>query len=334
MRIIVDEAEIRRAARTFMQYLKKGCDPVTARLCWRGHAQDTEVFWNARFRFWSAARETGGGCWIRFGMDEPHGREALAPVCDLRFSFEGFDPASSAFFTRFGSDILAVRAVDDPASGQGGERSLAAFLELHGHGPTVLDALAPSGSALRCAVVSSATSPELAFDVFRFVSAVNDHRLWAAHGLLSPGGQDGAEEPPCEQQGEAQGAPHPHPGALVLSGVREQLERHPLCRELGLGVAFAAWGGLCLRQADGSVRAVLCATADMSPESLYMAVGRLALAREGLHAAKILVLPGAPGPYLAQALFRHGVSAVACKLTQGMAVVLDAEEIFKAVQPA
>lgn len=330
MRIIVEEAEIRRAARSFMQHLKKGCDPVTARLCWGGPAQETEVSWNPRFRFWSACRETGGGCWIKFGMGEPHGRAAVRSVCDMRFSFEGFDPALEGLFARFGSDVLALHTGVGAASGGDGE-SLAGFLELHGHGPTVHELEAPGGATLPAAVVSSATSPELAFDVFRFVSAVNDHRQWAAQGLLAAGPPEEPRPGRCE---DAEHAQAPSLAALMLAGVREQLEKLLPARAPGLAVGASPAGGLALRSRDGLARAVVHVTADLSPESLFCGVGRLLLPRENLRAAKFLVMPGSPGPHLAQTLYMHGVHAVPCKLTQETAVVLDLEAILAAAASA
>jgi len=324
MQIIRDEREIRLAAESFMRHLKDSCLPHAVREEGGGGGQDNEAFVNARFGFWFSARETEGVLRVRFGMGEPRRESPPEPVCDMRMPLGGFEPGSEGFFVRFGGDVLAAFSARPESGGQ----AFAAHLELHDYGPTIHYVPAPDGSPLKAVILASTSSPDPAFDVFRFVSAMNDFRQWSARGL-APGEDVQPDQSGPSGSGEEGGGRSL--GERILDGVREQLSKHLLARDTGYAVASPPPGGLMLRTREGSPAAVIQVADSLAPEALYTAIGKLLLTRGNPRAAKFLVLPGALGPFFSQALFRHDIQAVQYKLTRDMAVVLDTDEIFSAI---
>ncbi|MFZ5427791.1 MAG: hypothetical protein ACOZEN_12520 [Thermodesulfobacteriota bacterium] len=319
MQIIRDERDIRLAAESFMRHLKDHCSSHGA-----GAEGEGEAFVNARFGFWFSARETDGSLRVRFGMGEPRGETLPEPVCDMRLPLGGFEPGGEGFFVRFGGDVLAAFSARPESGGQ----AFAAHLELHDYGPTIHYVPAPDGSPLKAVILASTSSPDPAFDVFRFVSAMNDFRQWSARGLV-PG--DGARPGPSWPSGGGEEGGGRSLAETILDGVREQLAKHLHARDTGYAVASPPPGGLVLRNREGSPAAVIQVTDSLAPETLYTAIGKLLLTRGNPRAAKFLVLPGTLGPFFSQALFRHDIQAVQYKLTREMAVVLDTDEIFSAI---
>jgi hypothetical protein len=333
MRIILDATQVDKAFQSFMRHLSKGCVAATGTVSWKGVWQDTDIHWNPRFRFWVAAKSTSNRHWLQFGLHDPAEGGRLESACEMSFPLSGFDGRMNGFFLGFGKDVLVAH------SGRTGKRDMhfPQFLELHGYDMATHEAQAPDGKQQLAVIVSGVSSPALAYNVFRFVSAVSDHRQWHEQGLL-PGGNDKivfgprshAPEDTCPDSGPAHGGLHQR----VARGVREQLDRFVESRKLRVRVGSAPGSDMVLVSPDNVVLAAIQVKTRLSPADLFAGVGQLILSRHTLRAAKFLVVPGALGPFFTQALFRHDILVVSYKLTQDMDVVLDPQDIFAAIHNA
>jgi len=333
MQILLDEAAIEHGVQSFMQHLKNGCRPFAATLRWRGAAQAEDVFWNEPFHFWFAHKRTASRHWFQAGLHEPAscGPGVLQPVCEMSFPLSGFDRRNNCFFLRFGKDVLIAHS---GASGKGGA-GLLKHLELHDYDLATHAMSAPDGQSLEAVIVSGVSSPSLAFDFARFVSAVNDWRQWEAMGLNSGaqprihfGVKPSGADPSCADA--PAGSPRLH--ALVVDGVRDQLSNFITSRKLRLRTGSTPAGDIVLVTPDNTVLATFQVKTSLAPGNLYAGVGQLLLSRSTLRAAKFLVVPGTLGPYLTQTLFRHDIHVATYKLTQDMSVVFDAQAVFEATQ--
>lgn len=331
MQILLDEAEVERGVQSFMQHLKKECHAVPARLRWRGVAQEMEVFWNEPFHFWFAHKRTANRHWFQVGLHDPAacGQGVLQPACEMSFPLCGFDRRNNSFFLRFGKDVLIAHS-GTPGKGGAG---LPRHLELHDYDLATHAMPAPDGQTLEAVIVSGVSSPSLAFDFARFVSAVNDWRQWEALGLNSGAqpriqfgiGHSGAE-PACADA--PAGSPRLH--ALVVDGVRDQLANFIEARKLRCRAGSTPSDDIVLVTPDNAVLAALQVKTSLAPGNLYAGVGQLLLSRSTLRAAKFLVVPATLGPYFTQTLFRHDIHVATYKLTQDMSVVFDAQTVFDA----
>lgn len=331
MQILLDESEVERGVQSFMQYLKKECRPVPARLRWRGAAQEEEVFWNEPFHFWFAHKRTANRHWFQAGLHDPVacGQGVLQPVCEMSFPLCGFDRRNNCFFLRFGKDVLIAHS---GAPGKG-EAGLLKHLELHDYDLATHAMSAPDGQPLEAVIVSGVSSPSLAFDFARFVSAVNDWRQWEALGLNSgaqPRIQFGIGHSVADRACADAPAGSPRLHALVVDGVRDQLVNFTEARKLRCRAGSTPSDDIVLVTPDNAVLAALQVKTSLAPGNLYAGVGQLLLSRSTLRAAKFLVVPGTLGPYFTQTLFRHDIHVATYKLTQDMSVVFDAQAVFDA----
>jgi hypothetical protein len=345
MRIILDPLDAEDAFQVFLANLQQDCRAVTAQMSWRGTFRESEAQVNDRFGFWFSHRRTTTRHWLQLGLAGSVPSQApagvLVPVVEASFPLCGFDRRMNGFFLRFGNDILVAQAAR-PGDAKGGDAGLANFLQRHGydltsHAVPYADA-SPETAPLETLILSSVSSPALAFNIYRFVSAVNDFQQWSAQGLMPSGQKEffTGSRPPA---GGGVGAGTLGTGAgafglqgLVEEGVREQLVRHIKARKLGLKLGWTLDGDLALASPDHIVLAALLVGTSLDPAALFGAVGKLILSRSTLRAAKFLVVPGVLGPYFTQTLFRHDIHVATYKLTQDMAVVLDTDVIFKAIQ--
>lgn len=333
MQILLDGPEVERGVQSFMSHLKKECRPVTALLRWRTAAQQEEVFWNEPFHFWFAYKRTASRHWFQAGLHDPaaSGLGVLQPVCELTFPVSGFDRRTNCFLLRFGKDVLIAHS---GASGKGGA-GLLRHLEHHDYDLTTHAMKAPDGDPLEAVIVSGVSSPSLAFDFARFVSAVNDWRQWEAMGLNN-GGQQRIQFGSRPSGADAAcldvlaGSSRLH--ALVVDGVRNQLSKFIEARKLRCRAGSTPADDIVLVTPDNAVLAAFQVKTSLAPGNLYAGVGQLLLSRSTLRAAKFLVVPGTLGPYFTQTLFRHDIHVATYKLTQDMSVVFDAQTVFDASQ--
>jgi len=332
MQILLDEAEVESRIQFFMQHLKNGCRPVAATLRWRTVVQSEEVFWNEPFHFWFAHKRTANRHWFQAGLNDPAacGTGVLQPVCDMSFPLSGFDRRNNCFFLRFGKDVLIAHS---GIPGKGGA-GLLKHLKLHDYDLATHSMTAPDGQPLEAVIVSGVSSPSLAFDFARFLSAVNDWRQWEAMGLNSgtlPEIQfrirhSGADEACADAPA---GSPRLH--ALVVDGVRDHLANFIDARKLRCRAGSTPSDDIVLVTPDNIVQAAFQVKTSLAPANLYAGVGQLLLSRSTLRAAKFLVVPGTLGPYFTQTLFRHDIHVATYKLTQDMSVVFDAQAVFDAI---
>ena len=330
MRIILDPAEVEPAYRSFMRHLSKGGISVTALLNWRGSWQESDIVWSPKFRFWVSSKTTGNRHWVLFGLREPFDGSRLEPDCEMSFPLSGFDGRMNGFFVGFGKDVLVAH------SGKAGKQAmpLAQFLDLHGYDLAAHTVRTPDGKEQTAVILSGVSSPALPYNVYRFVSAVSDHRQWHELGLL-PGGRDktvfGSKTPVL---GEACPDPgHPHGGMhqAVVRGVREQLARYVDARKLRVRIGSTPGNDIVIVSQDNTVLAALQVKTGLAPANLFAGVGQLLLSRHTARAAKFLVVPGSLGPFFTQTLFRHDIHVVSYKLTQDVDVVLDAQDVFATI---
>lgn len=332
MQILLDEGAIEHGVQSFMQHLRKECRPVAATLRWRGSVHQEEVFWHEPFHFWFAHKRTANRHWFQAGLHDPVacGQGVLQPVCEMSFALSGFDRRTSCFFLRFGKDVLIAHSGIPGKGGAGIPR----HLELHDYDLATHAMTAPDGDPLEAVIVSGVSSPSLAFDFARFLSAVNDWRQWEAMGLnsgtqpriqfaIKPSGAD----PACADV--PAGSPRLH--ALVVDGVRDQLANFIESRKLRFRAGSTPSDDIVLVTPDNIVQAVFQVKTSLAPANLYAGVGQLLLSRSTLRAAKFLVTPGTLGPYFTQTLFRHDIHVATYKLTQEMGVVFDAQAVFDAI---
>ncbi|WP_243363133.1 hypothetical protein [Fundidesulfovibrio terrae] len=333
MRIILDSVEVGKAFQSFMRHLTKGCVATTGTVSWKGVWQESDIHWNSKFRFWVAEKTTSNRHWLQFGLHDPSEGGRLESACEMSFPVSGFDGRMNGFFVGFGKDVLVAH------SGRVGKRDMhfPQFLELHGYDLATHEVRTPEGKEQLAVILSGISSPALAYNAFRFVSAVSDHRQWHEQGLL-PGGNDkivfgpkaAAPDESCPDPGFVHGGLHQR----VARGVREQLARYVESRKLRVRIGSAPGSDMVLVSPDNAVLAALQVKTRLSPADLYAGVGQLLLSRHTLRAAKFLVVPGALGPFFTQTLFRHDIHVVSYKLTQDMDVVLDPQDIFAAIQNA
>ena len=331
MRILLEALNVKNALQSFLAQLTSGCSPVTARVRWRGTCQEREVFVNARFQFWFFHKRTANRHWFQFGVMEPSWSGELEPACEMNFPFSGFDRRMNSFFVKFGKDVLVAHS--GRIRGEGGTAFLQ-FSKLHEYDLTTHGVAAPGGMQ-DAFILSSVSSPALAYTVSRFVSAVNDYRQWAAHGLLV-GARDKAvfspkssgDELDISQNKTAPGWLH----TLVAQSVRDQLAKFIKANKLRYRVGSSPASDIILALPDDTLLAAFQVKTGLSPDELYTGIGQLLLPRSTFRAAKFLVIPGTLGPFFTQALFRHDIHVTPYKLTQDMAVVLDAQAVFAAIQ--
>lgn len=333
MQILLDGTGIEHGVQSFMQHLKNECCPVAATLRWRGAAQEEEVFWNEPFHFWFAHKRTASRHWFQAGLHDPAscGPGVLQPECEMSFPLSGFDRRANCFFLRFGKDVLIAHS---GAIGKGGAGFLK-HLELHDYDLATHAMAAPDGQPLEAVIVSGVSSPSLAFDFARFVSAVNDWRQWEAMGLNSgaqPRIQFGVKSSDADLACTDVFTNSPRLHALVVNGVRDQLSNFITSRKLRLRTGSTPSDDIVLVTPDNTVLAAFQVKTSLAPANLYAGVGQLVLSRSTLRAAKFLVVPGTLGPYLTQTLFRHDIHVATYKLTQDMSVVFDAQAVFEATQ--
>jgi hypothetical protein len=352
MRIVLDPPDVADAFRSLLENLRLECRGLTATVSWRGTSRERTIQVNDRFGFWFTHGRTARRHWLLFGMTglAPHPAPVssfavdLVPVLESSFPLTGFDRRMNGFFLRFGKDVLVGQAVQ--SGGKGGDAGLAQFLRSHGYdltshalsAPDAAPGGSPDASSLEAVILSSVSSPALAFNIFRFLSAVNDYRQWSDWGIM-PGAQQkfSPSDRPPGAGGTRAGLPGGGQGAsglrqLVEEGVREQFLRHVEARKLRMKVGWMPDGDLALVSPDNDVLAAFVVETSLDPAALFAAVGRLILSRATLRAAKFLVVPGVLGAYFAQTLFRHDIHVATYKLTQDMAVVLDTDAVFKAIR--
>ncbi|WP_243366147.1 hypothetical protein [Fundidesulfovibrio soli] len=327
MQIIQDQETARAALQKFMLCLKNAAAKVTADVQWSGRAWEGETFWNTSECFWFSSVEEPGLFRLRLGLRLPADKAALEPVCELDFDVSGADGGASGVLLRFGRDVLLAYAAPAP---------LVQFLGAHECDFTVLQAVPQAGEPRDALVISSAGADTAPAGVARFVRAVRDFQAWKAQGLL-PAESHGLDFGPGPASGPGHGSagrdlPSPRLLELATRSLREQLDKFSESRNLGHRTAYTQHGELVLADAEQSVTAVFQVAADLDPNALREAVGRLILSRLPLHAARFLALPGALGAYFSQALFRHGIHVLTYKHTQDMSVVFDAEAVFDIVR--
>lgn len=331
MRMILDPADVERAFQSFMQHLKNECVPALAEVRWRGGWREHEVWSNAGLGFWFAHKATANRHWLQFGQGSPAGAGRLDPVCEMSFPFSGFGRRMNGFFARFGNDVLVAGSGKD----RSGSMPFTRFLELHGYDLTTHAVKAPDGKDRIAVVLSSISSPALAYNVSRYVRAVDDYAQWAGLGLLSGkeerivfGTKQVQNGEACPDAQRARGSLH----RLVVRGVREQLEKFVESHKLRFRIGSTPACDIVLTLTDNTVLAAFQVKTGLSPAELYTGIGQLLLSRSALRAAKFLVVPGTLGPFFTQALFRHDIHATPYKLTPDMGVVLDAQAVFAAVR--
>ena len=329
MQIVHEPLETARALGALLSRLGKDVAPAPAQVRWRGRLQEMELHWCERYRFWFAARQTGNRHWLLFGLRPPEEAVRQEPVCELSFPLAGPDRRMNGMFLRFGKDVLLAWGLRAGVKGL----SLGQYLEMHEYGFTGLSVAFPDGRPREAVVISSVSGDNLSCNVARFVSAVCDFKQWSTQGLLPGALPRVAYGPAAKPHGHDDKAA-PRLLRLVASGLREQLERFIETRRLRMKVGFSTQGELVLASQDNTVLAVFHAETDLAPENLHRAVGQLILSRQALRAARFLVLPGTLGAYFSQTLFRHDIHVLTYKLTQDMAVVLDAEAVFNAIRIA
>jgi hypothetical protein len=273
----------------------------------------------------------GNRQWLQFGLADPSECVRLEPVCEMNFPCSGFDQRMNGFFVRFGKDVLLANTGKLARD----EASFTRYLDEHGYDLTTHSITGPDGMGLQALILASIASPSVGYNVFRFVSAVNDYRQWACLGLLAAGRERlcfGAKPAVCDAESTSGGNSRDWLMNTVVTGVREQLAKFIDSRSLRYKIGSSPNSDIVLTSPDNTVLAVFQVTTNLSPASLHAGVGRLLLSRSTIRAAKFLAIPGSLGPFFTQALFRHDIHAARYKLTPDMAVVLDAQAVFAAIQ--
>jgi len=269
--------------------------------------------------------------WLQFGLRDPAECVNLEPVCEMSFPAAGFDKRMNGFFVRFGKDVLLANTGKLTRD----EASFTRYLDEHGYDLTAHSVTGPDGKELQALILTSILSPSVGYNVFRFVSAVNDYRQWNCLGLLAQGKGKlcfGNKAAACAAESFSSGEYRDMLMNTVVAGVREQIVKFIYSRSLRYKIASSASSVIVLTSSDNTVLATFHVTTDLSPASLYTGVGQLLLSRSNIRAAKFLVIPGSLGPFFTQALFRHDIHAITYKLTPDMGVVLDAQAVFAAIQ--
>jgi hypothetical protein len=321
MRIVANAADIEESIDFFMQRLRDETTAHQTSILWRGMARKAEVLWNARFGFWAAHRRTASRHAFLFGVADPACAGVLEPVWELSIPFSGYDERLSGALVRFGSGVM-LASLDKPGfAGAAFEQ----FQRLHGHGLTAHELETPGGGTRGAHIVTGVTSPSFAYDILRFTQAVREHARWSALGL-SP-----ALRQKIQFHHKTSSDWPLNLRELVCEGVRSTLARHAREHYPKLRIGSAAGVDMVLATSENAALAAFQVKTSLAPEELHAGVGELLLSRATFRAAKFLVLPGSPGPFLSQALYRHDIFVAVYKLTQDMAVVLDAKAIFKAI---
>jgi hypothetical protein len=331
MRIILDSAEAEHAFQLFLGHLSQECRHVSASVRWRGSWLQGTVLWHAGFRFWFSHRSMENRHWLQFGLRDPSECISLEPVCEMSIPKSGFDKRMNGFFVRFGKDVLLANTGKLTRD----EASFTRYLDEHGYDLTAHSVTGPDGKDLQSLILTSILGPSVGYNVFRFVSAVNDYRQWNCQGLLAQGKGRlcfGHKAQACVADSSSTGESRDRLTDTVVSGTRDQLEKFINSRSLRYKVGSLASSDIVLTSPDNTVLAAFHVTTDLSPASLYTGVGQLLLSRSNIRAAKFLVIPGSLGPFFTQALFRHDIHATPYKLTPDMGVVLDAQAVFAAIQ--
>jgi hypothetical protein len=331
MRIILDSAEAEHAFQVFLDHLSQGCESYSASVRWRGSWLTSSVQWHAGFRLWFSHRTMGNRQWLQFGLRDPAECANLEPVCEMSFPTAGFDKRMNGFFVRFGKDVLLANTGKLTRD----EASFTRYLDEHGYDLTAHSVTGPDGKGLQTLILTSILGPSVGYNVFRFVSAVNDYRQWNCQGLLAQGKGKlsfGQKAGACTAEPFTAGESRDRLMNTVVAGVREQLAKFIKSRSLRYKIGSSPSNDVVLTSQDNTVLAAFQVTTDLSPASLYTGVGQLLLSRSTIRAAKFLVIPGSLGPFFTQALFRHDIHATPYKLTPDMAVVLDAQAVFAAIQ--
>lgn len=321
MRIVTGAAEIDESVDFFMQRVRDETVQVQTSILWRGVARRAEVLWNQRFGFWTAHRRTASRHAFLFGVADPACAGVLEPVWELSIPFAGYDERLSGALARFGSGVMLV-SLDKPGfAGAAFEQ----FQRLHGHGLTAHEVETPTGGTRGAHIVTGVTSPSFSYDILRFTQAVREHAQWSALGLAP------ASRQKIQFHHKSSGEWPPKLGDLVREGVRAALARHAREHFPKLRIGSAAGVDMVLATSETTALAAFQVKTSLAPVDLHAGVGELLLSRATFRAAKFLVLPGSPGPFLSQALYRHDIFVATYKLTQDMAVIFDAKAIFKAI---
>jgi len=329
MHIITDAAKAREALESFVRRLREGCEPLTVLLRAPQGWREEEVFWNPALRLWAAWRHTQARDAVLLGLSEPAPGVRLTPCATLVFPRAGFSAREQGFFVRFGGDVLAAWRLKGGSAGD----SLAAFLEQHGHGPTLHEVQGPDGPRFQALILCSVASPDAGFHLRRFASALNDHARWDALGLdeAAPRILFGPKAQAAPRTGETRESPLRR---AIVRSLRDQLAKAIDLRKLRHKLGVAPGSDIVLASGEGAVLAVLQVRDSLDPEALHGAVGELVLSRRTLRAAKCLAVPGPLGPYFTQVLYSHDIHVVPYTLTPELAAVLDVEAVFRAITHA
>ncbi|GFK94528.1 hypothetical protein NNJEOMEG_02374 [Fundidesulfovibrio magnetotacticus] len=341
MRILTDSDLARAALESFKSHLKKDCVPLTAQVRVGTGWRRLEVAWNPGLGLWTAWRSTKARETLFLGLGDPAYPARLTPCAEIGFRAGGIDPREAGFFVRFGGDALVACRLRERGNGE----SLAAFLERHGHGPTVHELEepgsapgasgqqqdSPGAGSFKAFILCSAASPDAGFHLRRLAGALHDHERWNALGLGDAGSRI-AFGPRALASACVEGAQAQPLREAVARSLREQLQKFVDARKLRCKLGSAPGCDIVLASGEGAVQAVFQVRDSLAPAALESAIGELILSRHTLRAAKCLAVPGPLGPYFTQVLFRHDIHVVPYTLTPELAAVLDVEAVFQAIR--
>lgn len=330
MRIVHEARQAQEALESFIQRLKDGCETRAAQVRSSAGWEELEVHWNQALGFWAACLHREGRDVVLLGLaSEPAAR--VTPCATLAFARGGgASQGGQGFFVHFGGDVLAAWRMEE---GEAGE-SLAAFLELHGHGPTLHEVEGPEGQRFRALILCSVASPDAGFHLRRFASALYDHARWNALGLGE------AAAPRIVYEEASSGFPETGESAGqalrrgVARSIREQFRRFIELRALDYRLGDVPGHDIVLATAEGLVLAVFQVRDSLAPETLHSAVGELVLSRRARRAVRCLAVPGPLGPYFTQVFYRHDINVIPYTLTPELTAVLDVEAVFRAISHA